>query len=275
MNVGLAIIEAVQRWQGVLDLLVSNLLTGVLVYLYAQQKQLLEQQAATQQEQRQELTRQRSLQATVTETQQQQTALHQQQTELLRSLNRAVVTIESWHATDDEIQLTLSNIGGSVASELGVSVRLDSPEDISPPHDTPAADTETVLELTRAAGPDAAGAETSHTYLTPDELNERFSTDIEVYPTWDTTADLRVSVASAVEELQTAGESTALLTVQLIYTETLSADRVVIPFWCQDVRLTAGGTLQEMLEQEQSQGFPMTAYDFERSVTPENRPDPS
>jgi hypothetical protein len=47
MNVGLAIIEAVQRWQGVLDLLVSNLLTGVLVYLYAQQKQLLEQQAAT------------------------------------------------------------------------------------------------------------------------------------------------------------------------------------------------------------------------------------
>jgi hypothetical protein len=30
-----------------------------------------------------------------------------------------------------------------------------------------------------------------------------------------------------------------------------------------------------MLEQEQSQGFPMTAYDFERSVTPENRPDPS
>jgi len=250
----------IRSWVPILSLVISSSLTIILIYVYLNQSNTL--------------SRQTDLQEKVAETQQEQQELQAQQAQMIESINRPVIAVEFWESHENRVNLCISNLGGLLASQIGVSVRLDPIDEFDPPETLPSPTENTINSLNRETPTEQAieNGETVRNYLLSDEVGVEFTRKVSVHPEWTENINLDLEFETAVDKLHEESIRTGLLTIHLNYFDTLTETRQSRLLWSQKISIAKNLTLQDCLEQTESDGFPMTAYTPETCVSPQNRP---
>jgi hypothetical protein len=237
-----------------LDLAVYTILTVALIVVYALQS---------------------SLQREIVEIQRKQSELEEEHTRMVQSLNRPVLVVESWKVSDNNICICVSNLGGHIASQIGVSVRLDPRTEFEPPDQLPSPTDDTTVSLNRESGGTSKFNNietTTRRYVLANETGAEFVRSVGLYPTWRNDTDIRMGFAEGALNMFESGIKDGLLTIHLAYYDNLTKTRETRMVWCQKIYIEDEITLQEAVEQTQTSDLPMTAYPVDSCIPPQNRP---